>query len=130
MADLVHALRKLALSLLDVVETTACAGTALEQSSYRTGGKAFLFAQRKGELAVVRLKLGPSLGAAQESPDGVEVGKGGWTTCRLPIAMKLTTTLAEWVRESHRLFAGEANARAPSKKKRAPVKKKRATKRS
>jgi len=114
MADAVDALRKLALSLADVEEKIACAGTAIEQSSFRTGGKSFLFAQRKGDLAIVRLKLAKSLAAA-ETADDVEVGKGGWTTCRVPLAKAPSATLKRWVGESHALSATSPSKAKPKK---------------
>ena len=67
MADAVGVLCKLALSLPDVEEKIACAGTPIEQASFRTGGKSFLFAQRKGDLAIVRLKLDGSVTAAESA---------------------------------------------------------------
>jgi hypothetical protein len=115
MADAVDTLCKLALSLADVVEKIACAGTAIEQSSFRTGGKSFLFAQRKGDLAIVRLKLSKSLAAA-EKVDGVEVGKGGWTTCRVPLAKAPSATLKRWLRESYALSVKPAAKAKPRKK--------------
>jgi hypothetical protein len=116
MADAVDALRKLALSLPAVEETIACAGTSLEQSSFRTNGKAFLFAQRKGDVAVLRLKLGASLGAARAGGAGVEVGTGGWTTCRLPLGRAPAPVVKRWVRESHALFT-KADPPPPAKEK-------------
>lgn len=122
MADAVDTLRKLALSLADVEEKIACAGTAIEQSSFRTGGKSFLFAQRKGDLAIVRLKLSKSLAAAEKAKD-VEVGKGGWTTCRVPLAKAPSATLKRWVSESYALSAAPAKKKAPAKKTAAAKKK-------
>jgi hypothetical protein len=104
MADVVDALRKLALTLPEVEESIACAGTAIEQSSFRTHGKAFLFAQRKGDVAVVRMKLDASLAKANDAV-GVEVGKGGWVTCRLPLGKAPSAAVKRWARESHALFA-------------------------
>ena len=107
MADVVDRLCELALSFDSVEEKVACAGTAIEQASFKTGAKSFLFAQRKGETAIVRLKLGSSLETAESSADlvggEVEVGKGGWTTCRLPLNRAPKALLKRWVRESYTL---------------------------
>lgn len=120
MADAVDTLCKLALSLPDVEEKVACAGTAIEQASFRTGGKSFLFAQRKGDLAIVRLKLDASLAGAEEV-DGVEVGKGGWTTCRVPLAKAPTARLKRWVRESYAMSAKPKRAvKKKAAKKKSP----------
>lgn len=113
-ADAVDFLCKLARSLPDVEEQVACAGTAIEQASFHTGGKSFLFAQRKGDLAIVRLKLDRSLADAAAAGDGVEVGIGNWTTCRVPLAKAPTAVLVRWVRESHALSAKPG---APAKPK-------------
>ena len=121
MPDAVDALCKLARSLADVEETIACRGTAIEQASFKTGGKSFLFAQRKGELAIVRLKLDASLAAAEEV-DGVEVGKGSWTTCRVPLAKAPSATLKRWVRESYAMSVQKKAGRKAAPKKAAPKK--------
>jgi hypothetical protein len=132
MPDAVEVLTKLARSLPDVEERIACAGTAIEQASFRTGGKSFLFAQRKGDLAIVRLKLGASLAAAEAAGDHVEMGKGNWTTCRVPLAKAPTATLKRWVRESHALSAKPKKAASRKKaarkkaaRKKAPARKRR-----
>ena len=101
MHDAVEALSKVARSLLDVDEEIACAETAIEQASFHTGGKSFLFAQRKGDLAVGRLELDASMAAARKAGEGVEVGKGGWTRSQLPLARAPSATLKRWARESH-----------------------------
>ena len=116
MADAVETLCKLALSLADVEEKVACAGTAIEQASFRTGGKSFLFAQRKGDLAIVRFKLEQSIAAAQAT-DGVEVGKGNWTTARIPLGKAPSATLKRWVRESYALSVKPKSTRKKASKK-------------
>ena len=120
MPDAVDTLCKLAHSFDDVEEKVACAGTAIEQASFKTGGKSFLFAQRKGDQAIVRLKLDASLEKA-ETVAGVEVGKGGWTTCRFPLAKAPTKALERWVKESYSLSAKPkpkpAASKAPARKK-------------
>jgi hypothetical protein len=127
MPDAVDRLRKLALSFADVEETVACAGTAIEQAAFRTRGKAFLFAQRKGDIAIVRLKLDDSLDEARVA-DEVEVGKFGWVTCRLPLSKAPSATVKKWARESYGLF-GRTKAKAKKKTvKKKTVKKKTAKK--
>ena len=130
MADAVDTLCELALSLPDVEEKIACAGTAIEQSSFKTGGKSFLFAQRKGDLAIVRLKLDASLAAAGAAGDHVEVGKGGWTTCRVPLKKTPSATLKRWVRESHALSTKPKGAAKKATKKKAAPRKKAAKKKA
>ena len=130
MADAVETLIQLALSLPHVEEKVACAGTAIEQASFHTGGKSFLFAQRKGDLAIVRLKLDKSLAAAEAAGDGVEVGKGNWTTCRVPLAKAPSATLERWVRESHALSAKPKRAAKKTTKKKAASRKKTAKKKT
>lgn len=114
MADVVEVLSKLALSLPDVEEKVACAGTAIEQASFHTNRKSFLFAQRKGDGAIIRLKLDHSLAEARAAGGGVEVGKNNWTTCRIPLAKAPSATLKRWVRES---YAMSAKPKSSSKKK-------------
>jgi len=119
MPDAVDALCKLARTLPDVEQKIACAGTAIEQASFHTGNRSFLFAQRKGDLAIVRFKLEGSVTAAESAANGVEIGKGGWTTCRIPLAKAPSGALKRWVRESYGLSAKPKSSpkKAPSKKK-------------
>ena len=127
MADAVETLCKLALSLADVEEKVACAGTAIEQASFHTGGKSFLFAQRKGDLAIVRFKLDQSIAAA-EATEGVEVGKGNWTTARIPLSKAPSAALKRWVRESYALSVKPKSSRKKASKKKAASRKKSAKK--
>jgi hypothetical protein len=76
----------------------ACAGTALESTTYRVGKKAFLFV-RKGE---IRLKLGASLEDARKR--GHEVGKQGWVKIVLKEGAP-PGQLDAWIAESYRLMA-------------------------
>lgn len=122
MADAVDDLCKLAPSLADVEERVACAGTAIELASFHTGGRSFLFAQRKGELAVVRLKLDTSLAAAKAAGGGVEVGVGNWVTCRVPLAKAPSASLKRWVRESYALSAKSKGSPKKATKKRSAKK--------
>ena len=103
----------------DVEEKIACKGTPIEQASFRTGGKSFLFAQRKGDLAIVRLKLDASIAAAKKAGDFAEVGVNSWTTCRVPLAKAPSATLKKWVRESYALSAKPKSTRKKAAKKKA-----------
>jgi hypothetical protein len=113
MADL----RKIALALPNVELGIACAGTALESRTYRTGKKAFLFVSRKE----ARLKLDASASEAREL--GFAVGANGWVTLPLE-ALPATTIAKRWVAESYGLVLGRVAARtkvkttAATKKKR------------
>ena len=113
----------LARGLPDVTETVACAGTAIEQASFRVGTKSFLFVQAKDGGVVVRLKLSDSMDAVEACTEA-EVGVGGWVTVRVGAGEKPPGRLNAWVKESYAL----SSAPRPSKKK-AVAKKKTAAKR-
>lgn len=89
-------LRALAAALPGVSTEVACAGTPLESTSYRVGKKSFLFVGARE----IRLKLGPSLGAAAAA--GARPGAHGWVTCAVG---SLPAAIGDWVRESHALAA-------------------------
>ncbi|HYF48981.1 MAG TPA: hypothetical protein VEJ63_06230 [Planctomycetota bacterium] len=71
-------LRKIAQRNPDVEEGVACAGTALESTSYKTANKAFLFVSSRE----LRLKLENSGEQAAElakaEPQRYKVGANGW----------------------------------------------------
>ena len=82
----------------------ACAGTKIEQTSYKVKKKSFFFAQQKEELAIFRLKLDKSLDEAAKlagSDERVEVGVKGWVTLRVPLKGPAPRPLRKWIRESH-----------------------------
>lgn len=118
--DPTDAIRQKAGSYPDVDEGTTCT-----QSSFKTGGKSFLFLGQQGGRYKAMFKLKDSLPdaqlLAQEEPDNYQVGKTAWVTVRFtsqnPVPSKLWK---KWLDESYRLFAN-----AGAKKKNASVKKKR-----
>ncbi len=121
MADAHELLRALALSFDGVDESVACRGTALEQSSFKVAGKAFLFAQRKAGLLVVRLKPESALAADAVQGEGVAVGKNGWVTVQAPLERALSATLKRWTKDSYQTFAKAAagtRREAPQAKRR------------
>jgi hypothetical protein len=122
--SLAQALRTIATAYPDAEETIACAGTALESTSYKAGKTSFLFVGPKD----VKLKLAKSLpeakALASKDPERVRVGSLGWVTVTpgdaVPVAI-----LKRWIDESFQMVAG-ASARSSSgatsaqRKKRAP----------
>jgi hypothetical protein len=103
----IEALRKFALGLPGAEESVACAGTAIEKRTVKSGGKAFLFLGSKD----LMLKLGPSLAKARElaaaDPERCRAGAGGWVNIRFATGMPLPAArLRQWVAESHALLAG------------------------
>ncbi|HEX6885999.1 MAG TPA: hypothetical protein VF530_21675 [Planctomycetota bacterium] len=112
-------LAKIALALPDVEQGIACAGTALESRTYRTGKSAFLFVSAKD----ARLKLEAS--AAEARKLGFQVGTGGWVKLSLE-ALPAAAVLRRWVAESHALVHGSGKVRkeagpAVAKGKRPPA---------
>ena len=116
--DPTEALRKRASEYPGVDEGTACT-----QSSFKVGGKSFLFVGEQGGRYKVMLKLGESLPEARElaaaQPDNFQAGGKGataWVTVRFsaedPPAAKLWR---RWLDESYAIFAG--GAKSPAKKK-------------
>jgi hypothetical protein len=100
-------LGKIALSLADVEQGVACAGTALESRTYSTNKKAFLFVAKKQ----ARLKLESSIPEARKL--GFVVGANGWVTLSLD-ALPPASAARRWITESHAL----ASKPAPRKSKR------------
>jgi hypothetical protein len=104
----IRALQDAALRHPGVEKGVACAGTALESTTFRTRGKAFLFLRR----ADARLKLQQSLPAAirmaAEDPDRYQAGANGWVMIRWggdgapPVKV-----LVRWIDESRRVVSGE-----------------------
>ena len=121
-----NALRTLALKYPDCEEGIACKGTAIECTTFKVKGKAFLFVSR----AEIRLKLGDSIDeatklAAKEPPRYV-VGANGWTKITFnddePLPMAIVT---RWIDESYRLMAPKASAPSPKSKRKGTQKKRR-----
>jgi predicted DNA-binding protein (MmcQ/YjbR family) len=124
MAQTSVALRRWAMAEPGVTEDVACKGTALESTSYKLGGRAFLFVQRKSGALVLRLKLAASADAAVRA--GGTAGAHGWVTLTVP-ASEPAAALQGWVHESRELVAGakpaSAKATTSAKKAKPSVKK-------
>lgn len=101
------ALRKWANADGPVAEDVACKGTALESTSFKLGGKAFLFVQPKPGAFVVRLKLGGALTEAKRL--GYDVGANGWVKGTLG-PEDPPPVLAQWIGESRALTTKGAPA--------------------
>ncbi|MBL8896237.1 MAG: MmcQ/YjbR family DNA-binding protein [Planctomycetes bacterium] len=119
MPSLAESSKLLALSLADVEESVACAGTALEQSSYGVRKKSFLFVHEREGSVTLRLKLeaenASALELARAEPESYQVGKQGWVTVRLPAESRLSAVVKSWIRASHALAsAAPPKARATS----------------
>jgi hypothetical protein len=118
------ALRTLALKYPDCEEGVACKGTAVECSTFKVGGKAFLFLGR----ADLRVKLSDSLREAEKlaakEPGRVTVGAHGWVKVTFsddqPPPLDV---LGLWIDESYQLMAGKTVAKAAPAKKKAPPRK-------
>ncbi len=112
--DLGAFLRHAALNKEEAEESVACAGTALEASSFKVSGKAFLFVGQKD----ARLKLQGSLVQAGEMaqlhPGCVKVGAHGWITITFGSPANLAIPMLEaWVEESYRVMKGKKDRSSP-----------------
>jgi predicted DNA-binding protein (MmcQ/YjbR family) len=98
-------LRKLALKYPEAEEGIACKGTAIECTTFKARGKAFLFLARTN----LRLKLGESLAEATalaaKEPGRYEVGAHGWIKVTLGDDRLPMELLTRWIDESYRLLA-------------------------
>lgn len=91
-----------------VTEDVACKGTALESTTFKLGGKAFLFVQPKNGSFIVRLKLQRSLPKAKRR--GYEAGANGWV--KITFASEdPPAVLSTWVDESRCTVAETTPAR-------------------
>jgi len=103
-------------------------GTACTQSSFKTGGKSFLFVGMQGGRYKAMFKLDACRPEAErlaaKEPDDFQVGSGAWVTARFTAEKPMPRkTWEKWLDESYRLSAGSAPTRAAKKKaKRAPRK--------
>lgn len=102
-------------------------GTACTQSSFKTGGKAFLFCGPQGGRYKAMFKLDKSKAAAaklaEKAPDDYQVGSSAWVTARFSAEQPmLVKRWKKWLDESYAL------SQAPAKKR--PVKKKAAKKKA
>ena len=105
MTDSTIAIKKRAKSYKDVDEGTSCS-----QTSFKTGGKAFLFIGEQGGRRKAMFKLKQSrpdaVKLAKSDPDKFEIGSGAWVTARFsdsdPMPVKLWK---KWLDESYHLSA-------------------------
>ena len=92
-------------------------GTACTQSSFKTGGKAFLFIGKQGGRDKAMFKLDKCLAEAgklaEESPDDFQVGS--WVTARFSAEKPLPKKVwKKWLDESYEL--SRPKKKAPRKK--------------
>ena len=86
-------------------------GTACTQSSFKTEGKAFLYAGMQGGRYKLMFKLEQSLGEAsrlaEEKPDDYQVGSTKWVTARFTAKKPVPARLwKKWLKESYQLSKG------------------------
>ena len=115
--DPTDAIRQKASSYPDVDHGTACT-----QSSFRTGGKSFLFLGEQGGRYKAMFKLKDSIVDAQalarEEPDNYQVGKTAWVTVRFTAESPIPTKRwKKWLDESYGLFANKSAKKKQSNKK-------------
>ena len=83
-------------------------GTSCSQSSFKTGGKAFLFVGEQGGRSKAMFKLDSSraeaLELAEQYPDDYQVGSGVWVTARFSADQPLPAKRwKRWLDESYEL---------------------------
>ena len=83
-------------------------GTSCTQSSFKTGGKAFLFIGEQGGRYKAMFKLKASRAQAEElsgaNPDDFQVGSGIWVTARFSEEKPMPARLwKKWLDESYEL---------------------------
>ena len=81
-------------------------GTSCTQSSFKTGGKAFLFVGEQGGRYKAMFKLDHSRVEAEtlaaEHPDDYQVGKGVWVTARFSASQPMPKRRwKKWLDESY-----------------------------
>ena len=101
--DPTEPIRKMASEFPEVDEGTACT-----QSSFKTAGKAFLFAGMQGGRYKLMFKLERSLAQAAElaekNPDDFQVGSAKWVTARFSAEKPMPARLwKKWLKESYEL---------------------------
>ncbi len=103
MSDPTEAIRLKASQYPNVDEGTACT-----QSSFKTGGKAFLFIGEQGGRYKAMFKLKHSkaeaFALAEKAPDDYQVGDGVWVTARFSSDAPMPDDLWQrWLDESYEL---------------------------
>lgn len=83
-------------------------GTACTQSSFKTGGRAFLFVGAQGGRFKAMFKLSASRQQArelaQQSPNNFQIGSGQWITARFSAEAPMPVKLwRKWLDESYEL---------------------------
>ena len=83
-------------------------GTSCTQSSFKTGGRAFLFIGEQGGRFKAMFKLGPSRAEAEklaeQHPDDYQAGSGVWVTARFSADQRLPVKRwKKWLDESYEL---------------------------
>jgi hypothetical protein len=110
--DPIAALAKLAAKHADVEEGIACAGTAMERRTMKTGKKAFLFFGATDALVKLDASLAEAKKLEKAERKRYRVGANGWVKVTFsadePPALDV---LARWIAESYALVA------KPKKKK-------------
>lgn len=110
------AIRKKAGSYAGVDEGKACT-----QSSFKTGGKSFLFIGEQGGRYKAMFKLSDSIPDAQalavEQPEDYQVGKTAWVTVRFSVEQPIPAKIwKKWLDESYQLSANATGKKSPRKK--------------
>lgn len=113
------ALRAAALALPGVEEGVACAGTALESSTFKARGKSFLFLRAKELRLKLEASLAEAVKLAKTSGGACQAGAGGWVKVTFGDGAPPVARLERWLGESYRLMAG-AKALTPGPKPRKP----------
>lgn len=124
-ADPTDALRRAAAEFAAVDRGTAC-----NQSSFKAGGRAFLFVGpgTKGVGFKAMFKLERSLESAaalaEKEPSRFEVGKTGWLTARFSAEEPLPKSLwSKWLAESYAIAAGATGKAGAAAAKKGAAKK-------
>ena len=102
-------------------------GTSCTQSSFKSGGTAFLFIGEQGGRYKAMFKLDASkpdaVALAKKEPENFQVGNGAWVTARFSAERPLPKALwRKWLDESYALCqkkssAKKSNAKTTKRKK-------------
>ncbi len=112
--DAASVLRQAALQKERVEEAVACKGTALECSSFKVSGKAFVFVGAKDARLKLEASLPEALALIQKYPGALKVGAHGWVTLTFEGGEALSPSVLEaWVEESYTLMSGKTAKTKP-----------------